>query len=178
MLRTVPAPEGIVQVLRQPLRFPGFGNPQIHSRLAFPELLCRFCRCLRQAGHPEPAKLRHLLWGRGCRPPRNRTGRRWIGSSVPGPLPRRRSSPGFPARPRASALSDGDGQQPVPVRSKSFSWMPCSPHRFGSSVCGQYCPDKLEGQTAAIFGGMDGTGVRAPCSGTGAAPFPSPSHSS
>ena len=27
-----------------------------------------------------------------------------------------------------------------PVRSKSFSWMPCSPHRFGSSVCGRYSP--------------------------------------
>ena len=45
MLRTVPAPEGIVQVLRQPLRFPGLSDPQIHSRLAFPELLCRFCTC-------------------------------------------------------------------------------------------------------------------------------------
>ena len=63
MLRTVPASEWIIQVLRQPLRFPGFGDPQIHSRLAFPELLCRFCRRLRQAGHPEPAKLRHLLRG-------------------------------------------------------------------------------------------------------------------
>ena len=63
MLRTVPASEWIVQVLRQPLRFPGFGNPQIHSRLAFPELFGRFCRLLRQAGHPEPAKFRHLLRG-------------------------------------------------------------------------------------------------------------------
>ena len=63
MLRAVPASEGIVQVLRQPLWFPGFGDPQIHSRLAFPELLCRFCRIFRQAGHPEPAKLRHLLRG-------------------------------------------------------------------------------------------------------------------
>ena len=63
MLRAVPAPEGVVQVLRQPLRFPGFGDPQVHSRLSFPELLCRFCRRLRQAGHPEPAKLRHLFRG-------------------------------------------------------------------------------------------------------------------
>ena len=63
MLRTVPATEGIVQVLRQPLRFPGLGDPQIHSRLAFPELFCRFCRRFRQAGHPEPAKFRHLFRG-------------------------------------------------------------------------------------------------------------------
>ena len=61
MLRAVPASEGIVQVLRQPLRFPGLCDPQVHSRLAFPELLCCFCRVLWQAGHPEPAKLRHLL---------------------------------------------------------------------------------------------------------------------
>ncbi|BFK87183.1 hypothetical protein I4200191B4_14890 [Pseudoflavonifractor gallinarum] len=63
MLRTVPASEGIVQVLRQPLRFPGFGEAQIHAQLAFPELLCHFCRRIRQAGHPEPAKFRHLLRG-------------------------------------------------------------------------------------------------------------------
>ena len=63
MLRTVPASEGIVQILRQPLRFPGLGDPQVYAWLAFPELLCCFCRRLRQAGHPEPAKLRHLLRG-------------------------------------------------------------------------------------------------------------------
>ena len=63
MLCAVPSSEGIVQVLRQPLRFPGFGDLQIHSWLAFPELLCRFCRIFRQAGHPEPAKLWQLLRG-------------------------------------------------------------------------------------------------------------------
>ena len=51
--------------------------------------------------------------GWGCRPPRNRTGRRWRGSSFPGTLAQRRSSPGFPAHPRAAAPSDGDGQQPA-----------------------------------------------------------------
>ena len=63
MLRAVPAPEGVVQILRQPLRFPGLGDSQIHARLAFPELFCRFCSVLRQAGHPEPVKLWHLLRG-------------------------------------------------------------------------------------------------------------------
>lgn len=63
MLCAVPASEGIVQVLRQLLRFPGLGDPQVHARLPFPELLCRFCCRLRQAGHPEPAKLRQLLRG-------------------------------------------------------------------------------------------------------------------
>ena len=48
--------------------------------------------------------------------------------------------PRFPGAPQSRSSFRWGWTAASLVRSKSFSSMPCSPHRFGSSVCGRYSP--------------------------------------
>ena len=157
MLRTVPASEWIVQVLRQPLRFPGLGDPQVHSRLAFPAPFSRLCRILRQAGHPEPAKFRHLFRGGDVvRPETEQVKggevRQFPEPSHGGEVPQVSRRAPEPQLLQVGMNSSQSGQIKVlQLDAMQPSWV----RQFRVRAV---FPDKLEGQTAAIFGGMDGTG--------------------